>query len=140
MPVSRKSKRKTILHEQWIEVRRVDGKTVTTFYPPNHELEESRLKMNPKPSLIYRRVNFVHGVPPEYHWTDPSPEVEKLGGLFLQRATPGDWLKVMEAERKLQNKIMVPTYKFVPRPEEFGPCPCDRCSTLREDKTREQRP
>ncbi len=126
-----KKKQKTVTHQQWIEITRVNGVTVSTFYPPNHEFEKIRLKLDPQPELIYRRLNFVHGVPPEYWWTKPTKDVEQYGGHFLQRVSLADWQKVLELESMPGNKHVRSSHKFVPRPEDMGPCPCPNCTRER---------
>ncbi len=117
--------------EQWIEIKRINGKTVSTFYPPNRELEEIRIKMNPQPSLIYRRLHFVHGVPYQYAWTNAPAQARIAGGLYLLRLTVGDWLTVLQHEsRQLQPHVTRAPSQ--PRPADFGPCPCARCTTARQ--------
>jgi hypothetical protein len=128
-----KNKKKIVTHEQWIEIRRVNGETVSTFYPPNDQFERERLEKDPVPDLIYRRLNFVHGVPREYRWTKPTPELELYGGMFLQRLKPEDWLTLHAGERKSGLPHANPG-KGQPRPEEFGPCPCPRCTKKREEQ------
>jgi hypothetical protein len=133
-----KKKDRPLTHDQWIEVQVVNGVTVTTFYPPNREFEKERLEMDPAPSLIYRRINFVNGVPAEYRWTRPTPSVEKYGGLFLHRMTVDGWLIVMGQERQAPHQHVIASQTPQPRPEEFGPCPCPDCSRKRdEDDQRE---
>jgi hypothetical protein len=132
MPATNKKKR-IIQHDQWVEILRENGRTVTLFYPPNEEFERLRLKMDPPPALIYRRLNFVHGVPAEYMWTNPSPEAAQYGGMCLNRILPADWSVVLQAERAPGwNGHVVPTPNPQPRPPEFGPCPCHRCTEKRE--------
>jgi hypothetical protein len=123
---------KPVTHQQWIEVIRVNGQTVSKFYPSNAEFEKERLDMDPPPSLIYRRLNFVNGVPNEYMWTDPTPTVRIRGGHFLHRVLAEDWPYVMEQERLHGNIHVRPSPRPQPRPEAFGPCPCEACTRERE--------
>jgi hypothetical protein len=122
---------KPVIHEQWIEVLRKDGQTVTTFYPPNRELERLRLEMDPPPTLIYRRFNFVHGVPAEYMWSKPDEQTEINGGLFLQRIRVEDWPELMASERQQTGTHARGAPNHQPRPAAFGPCPCARCEAER---------
>ncbi len=121
-----------IQHEQWIEVTRENGKTVTTFYPPNDEFEKLMREMDPQPDLIYRRLFFVHGVPPEYEWLDPSPELRLYGGLFLQRVLPSEWPRIRLLESLLPRNHVVSAKNPQPRPAGWGPCPCPLCKEERE--------
>jgi hypothetical protein len=127
----KKNNKRFIRHEQWIEIEIREGKTVTLFYPPNAEFEELRLKMDPPPDMIYRRFNFVHGVPLEYMWIEPTPEFHKYGGMFLQRITVAEWPDIVEEEKWLGNKLAVSARFPQPRPEVLGPCPCARCTEER---------
>jgi hypothetical protein len=52
--------------------------------------------MDPPPELVYRRLNFVHGVPPAYDWTGADPEVRVRGGCGIQRMDVNTWLNVIE--------------------------------------------
>ena len=57
-PQMRRTKKKIekpVVLDQWIEITRQDGKTVTTPYPPNKELERLRQEMDPPAVLVYRR-------------------------------------------------------------------------------------
>ncbi len=117
--------------EQWIEIRVEGGKAVSTFYPPNNELEQIRQKMDPKPELIYRRFNFVDGVPPEYYWVRGPSELLLYGGHWLQRVLPEEWLLLMAAELNRSGHAAPARYPQ-PRPEAWGPCPCPACTRERE--------
>lgn len=128
----KKKKERPVILDQWAEITRRDGQTVTTLYPPNKELEKLRLEMDPPPVLVYRRLNFVHGVPPEYLWTEPSPHTETFGGAFLQRLSIEDWLKVYAQERSDTCAHIVTAERSQERPPELGPCPCRRCTRKRE--------
>ena len=120
-----------VIHEQWIEVKRKEGQTITIFYPTNRELEKLRLEMDPPPVLIYRRFNFVHGVPREYAWAKPDLHTRTFGGLFLQRITVEDWIELMESERQQQSPHAIGAKNHQPRPAAFGPCPCPACTARR---------
>lgn len=130
-----KRKRKNgrpITHDQWIEITVEDGITVSTFYPPNAEFEKLMCEMEPRPDLLYRRLNFIHGVPREYNWVAPTPEFRLYGGLFLQRILPSDWpyISFMENLKPGHHAISAPNPQ--PRPAAWGPCPCPQCTEERE--------
>ena len=127
----KKKKQRPITHDQWIEISRKNGQTICKFYPPNAEFERLRKEMDPPPSLIYRRLNFVHGVPEEYSWAKPPIQMTQYGGHYLIRLTTEDWLVAMNKERHEGNHRVVAA-NSQRRPAEFGPCPCDRCTAERE--------
>jgi hypothetical protein len=128
---TKKTNKRFIRHEQWIEIMRVNGKTVTLFYPPNEEFEKLRLQMDPPPHMIYRRLNFIHGVPPEYEWTSPTPDIRRFGGHYLQRITLEEWPVLFKAELLEGNRRVIPALNAQPRPPELGPCPCALCTQER---------
>jgi hypothetical protein len=86
--------------------------------------------MDPPPDLIYRRMHFAHGVPSEYEWTYPTPEARLCGGHCIHRIKTEDWPKIMQQERLTGH--VVPSPNPQPRPAQFGPCPCARCTARRE--------
>jgi hypothetical protein len=131
--IRNKNRQRIIRHEQWIEIKRVDGKTVTVFYPPNDIFDRELKEMDPQPDILYRRFNFVHGVPQEYMWAKPPLQVQKYGGLFLHRFAVEDWPVVFNKERENADGLATPSPRPLGRPEELGPCPCERC-TERRDK------
>jgi hypothetical protein len=73
--------------EQWVEITVEDGKTVTRLYPSNEQLIKDGQKMWPPPDLIYRRLNFVNGIPEEYRWTVRAGDEARMqrGGCGIQR-------------------------------------------------------
>jgi hypothetical protein len=89
-----------VILEQWVEVRRIDNKVVTEFYPPNDEMEQMIAESDPKPTLVYRRLFFPDGVPAQYQWTRPRKGQATNGGLAIQRMTLETWLGLREKERK----------------------------------------
>jgi hypothetical protein len=135
----KKNNKRFIRHEQWIEIEQRDGKTVSTFYPPNDEFERLRLKMNPPPDMIYRRLNFIHGVPPEYDWIEPTPEFRRYGGMFLQRVTVEEWPSILAQELLIGNCRVISALYPQPRPEVLGPCPCMRCTEERANPSKGSR-
>ena len=117
--------------EQWIEISVENGVTVSRFYPPNHELSDILAMMDPKPDLIYRRLNFVDGVPLDYYWVKPTPTFRKYGGMYVQRVLPEEWPHLLLAEGKVGVHVTPARYPQ-PRPESWGPCPCPACTKERE--------
>jgi hypothetical protein len=132
----KKSQRKTVHLDQWIEIEDTERGCVVTRYPPNDELEELRQKMDPPAELIYRRMFFSTAVPLEYIDLVWTPDSEQTAGLYLQRILPGEWLTILEAERNSGTDAMVLPKRPQPRPEEFGPCPCPECKKEREQGLR----
>jgi hypothetical protein len=88
-----------VVMEQWVEVRRIDNKVVTQFFPPNDELEQMINEAEPKPTLVYRRLFFPDGVPAQYQWTRPRKGQGTNGGLAVQRMTVETWLSLRAKER-----------------------------------------
>jgi hypothetical protein len=91
--------------------------------------------MDPAPTLIYRRLNFVNGVPSEYSWTRPDIRTKTIGGLFLHRMNVEDWPEIYRQEKLLGLHVLPSTHR-VDRPAAFGPCPCNECTTAREAEYR----
>ncbi len=100
--------------EQWVEVRVTDGVTTTEYVPDNSELLKQGEESEAVPQMVYRRLNFPDGVPPEYSWTNlHEPErceetragrwcalcsVKERGGCGTQRMTYQVWKEVIETE------------------------------------------
>ncbi len=118
--------------EQWIEIMIETNRTVSTFYPSNEEIALILRKMNPKPDLIYRRLNFVDGVPVEYDWIKPTPTFKQYGGMWVQRMLPDEWPHLMRRERGADGHAVGARYSQ-PRPEAWGLCPCPTCTREREE-------
>ncbi len=127
-----KKRKKIVRLEQWVEVRIVDGKTVTQLYPANEKVMERGKGMLPPPEFVYRRLNFPDGIPPEYNWVGISDaEHRERGGMGIQRMTVETWLDLIEAEAKRGDGHINPTANL-PRPEEHGGCDCPVCTRNRE--------
>lgn len=125
----KKQKKKIQVLDQWVEITIEDGKTNTKLVPTNDELIERGKRMYPPPDLVYRRLNFVHGVPPEYYWTTDDPDIRRLGGHGIQRMTVDTWLKVIEDEKKNpEGHIGTTPDGNLPRPKERGGCDCPVCA------------
>ena len=126
--------------EQWVEVHVTDGVTTSEYVPSNAELlkqgEESAVSGN-VPQMVYRRLNFPDGVPPEYAWTnlhepDKCEEtqagrwcalcsVKERGGCGIQRMTYETWKEVIEREALQPGAHAGPTgCGNLPRPKERG--------------------
>jgi hypothetical protein len=132
MKRTKKKLKKLVIHQQWIDItKKGDGQT-SVFYPPNDEFTRMMEDMDPKPDLIYRRLNFINGVPEQYTWTSPDARAEAYGGHALVRMKVEDWPLALKEERLNGNKFAVPPARQQPRPEQFGPCPCPRCTAKRE--------
>lgn len=129
-----KKQRKIPLLEQWVQVTVEDGQTVTHLFPPNEKLIEQGQAMDPPPELVYRRLEFVGGIPPEYHWSSSShPERFQSGGAGIQRMTVDTWLEVIEREKASGTGHIGPTgVGNLPRPKERGGCDCEICTHNRE--------
>lgn len=125
---AKKKTRTIVTLEQWVEVRIRNGKTETTLYPSNEELLKRKEKMEPPPNIVYRRLNFVDGVPPEYYWTTNDPGRRKLGGHGIQRMSVETWLETIEAEERRGTGHLGPCSDPLPRPKERGGCECPACT------------
>lgn len=115
--------------EQWVEIRVKDGKNTSELFPPNDELIRLGRKMDPSPELVYRRLHFPDGVPPEYYWTTRNENLRRYGGLGIQRMTVETWRKVIEREERRPDGHLGPTgVGNLPRPKEHGECECPVCT------------
>ena len=87
--------------------------------------------MWPAPELVYRRFNFVNGIPEEYHWAADDPQKRQYGGAGIQRMTVDTWLETIEHEKNRADGHLGPTPKGIgnlPRPKERGGCDCEVCT------------
>lgn len=129
---SSKKQRKIVTLEQWVQVTVVDGKTVTKLFPSNEKLIEHGKTLDPPPDLVYRRLEFVGVIPPEYQWTSNHPEQFERGGAGVQRMTVDTWLEVIEREKQSGTEHIGPTgVGNLPRPKERGGCECEVCARNR---------
>ncbi|MBV9082467.1 MAG: hypothetical protein JOZ62_07330 [Acidobacteriaceae bacterium] len=128
-----KKMRKIAVLDQWIEITVQDGKTVTTLHPSNEQLIKRGQRMYPPPELVYRRFNFVHGVPEEYHWCISDPVARKNGGFGTQRMKVDTWLDVIDREKLREDGHVGPTgVGNLPRSQERGGCDCPTCTQNRQ--------
>jgi len=121
--------------EQWVEVTITDGITRTDYVPTNEELLEELEKQQIEPKMVYRRLNFPDGLPPEYAWTNrhdpktcetaknghwcPLCSVHERGGAGIQRMTFDTWLQIIEQESQTPGQHAGPTGAGnLPRPKE----------------------
>jgi hypothetical protein len=124
-----KSQEKTVTLEQWVEIEICEGRTVTTLYPPNEEMLKQLKEMDPKPQLVYRRLNFRGSVPPEYHWTTHDEERRANGGHGIQRMLVETWLTTIAGET---DGHLGPCFAPMPRPLSRGGCDCPTCTKARD--------
>ncbi len=123
--------------EQWVEVRVTEGVTTTEYVPGNAELLKQGEESEAVPQMVYRRLNFPDGVPPEYAWTnlhEPAKcektaagewcalcSVKERGGHGIQRMTYEVWKEVIEREALQPGGHAGPTgHGNLPRPKERG--------------------
>ena len=135
--MAKKAGRKIVTLEQWVEVRVWEGATLTTLYPSNDALRERAQKMDPPPEMVYRRLNFVDGVPIEYYWTTDDPARRGNGGHGIQRMALDTWLETIAHEERLGNGHVVPCSQPLPRPKSRGGCDCEVCAGIREKLERD---
>ena len=135
--MAKKAGRKIVTLEQWVEVRVWEGATLTTLYPSNDALRERAQKMDPPPEMVYRRLNFVDGVPIEYYWTTDDPARRGNGGHGIQRMALDTWLETIAHEERLGNGHVGPCSQPLPRPKSRGGCDCAVCVGIREKLERE---
>ena len=113
--------------EQCVEVRVVDGATVTTYAPANAELVEWGRAMLPRPQVVYRYLNLPDGVPAEYEWVGVTGEQQRRDGLSgVQRMTAEEWLAAVAREESVPGGHAGPAARWVPR-KRWGQCACALC-------------
>jgi len=125
---AKKKTRTIVTLEQWVEISIRDGKTETTLYPSNEVLLERKKKMDPPPNIVYRRLNFVDGVPPEYYWATDDPRRREFGGHGIQRMAVDTWLQTIAEESQRGTGNVRPCSDLLPRPKERGGCNCPVCT------------
>ncbi len=126
-------KARTLVVGQWIEVEVVDGVTKTTRHPDDQAMKkiiaDTEERKGRAVELVYRRLNFVNGVPSDYHWATSDENVRRHGGLGVQRLRVSDWLRQIHRE---QGGHLQPSDYNMPRPESRGGCDCKACRTAAE--------
>ncbi len=112
-----KKLRKIPILEQSIEITVEDGVTKTQLFPSNEKLIEEGQAMDPPPEMVYRRMNFVNGIPPEYHWATTDEDRRQRGGAGIQRMMIDTWLDVIDAEKADPSGHIGPCGGNLPRPK-----------------------
>jgi hypothetical protein len=129
----KKKKDRTQVVGQWFEIEVIDGVTKTTAYPANEEVEKRIAKKEEETGrpveLVYRRLNFINGIPDEYAWTTSDPLQRKFGGLGIQRLRVADWRQHILAET--HGHLRASDF-HMPRPEDRGGCDCRACRAMTE--------
>lgn len=104
----------------------IDGVTTTRLYPSNEKLIAHGKRLDPPPTKVYRRLNFVDGIPAEYDWTGVTDETHRrLGGLALQRMSVAMWLRIIEREAQSGTGHIGPVVNL-PHPDRE--CECEACT------------
>ncbi len=124
---SPKKLRKIPFLDQWVEIKVKDGVTLTELTPSNEKLIQRGQTMFPPPEMVYRRLNFPHGIPEEYDWTTDDPLMKQYGGFGTQRMTVNRWLDVIDAEKLRSDGHIGPCGDPQPRPQQHGGCDCPAC-------------
>jgi hypothetical protein len=127
----KKKKDRTQVVGQWFEIEVVDGVTKTTAYPNNEEVEKMIARKQEETGrpveLVYRRLNFINGIPEEYKWVTEDHQVRKFGGLGIQRLRVADWREHILDET---SGHVTPSKFHMPRPEDRGGCDCPACRSM----------
>jgi hypothetical protein len=124
-PSAKKKKNDFDVAEQWMEITVTDGITKTEYVPTSEELLEELEKEGRVPQMIYRRMNFPDGVPPEYAWTNlhdvticPLTQAGQwcepcarylYGGHGMQRMTFDTWKETIAREALTPGQHAGPT-------------------------------
>jgi hypothetical protein len=131
--LKKKKQDRTQVVGQWFEIEVVDGVTRTTAYPANEEVEKMIAKKEEETGrpveLVYRRLNFINGIPKEYSWTTSDPLQQKFGGLGIQRLRVEDWRRLILEEA---GGHLIPSAFHMPRPDDRGGCDCKACRNMAE--------
>ncbi len=128
---AKKTERKIVTLEQWVQITVHEGQTVTTLYPSNEEMVKRGKEMDPPPDMVYRRLNFVNGVPAEYHWATADAARRQNGGHGIQRMTVEAWVEVIAREKESGAGHVGPCDQLLPRPKSRGGCECAVCTRSR---------
>jgi hypothetical protein len=119
--------KKKVRLEQWVEITIEDGVVKTELFPSNEVLIKEGQAKWPPPEIIYRRLNFVDGIPDNYAWAGINDENHrKWGGCGLQRMTVDTWLGVIEEEARRGDGHLIGVVNL-PRPRDMGECLCESC-------------
>ncbi len=113
-----KKLRKIPILEQSIEITVEDGVTKTQLFPSNEKLIEEGQAMDPPPEMVYRTMNFVNSIPPEYHWATTDEDRRQRGGTGIQRMMIDTWLDVIDAEKADPSGHIGPCGGNLPAPKQ----------------------
>jgi hypothetical protein len=83
---------------QWVQVERKDGRTSTSCYPSNEQIQQRVASFPKPPYFLTRMLNFPLGVPPEYSWAFPDGVQQLTGCTAEQTLFYEDWLRVIARE------------------------------------------
>ena len=126
--------KKKVRMEQWVEITIEDGVVKTELFPSNEVLIKEGQAKWPPPELVYRRLNFVDGIPDVYAWVGIDDENHrKLGGLAIQRMSVDTWLDQIEEEARRTDGHLSPVI-CLPRSRDNGECFCPTCQQGYEDE------
>ncbi len=84
---------------QYVTVRVVDEKTVTTLSPSNEELLEQSKAMEPPPERVFRMLHISPWAPEEYWWAQDLPGQSKSREQVMKF---DEWLQAMEREKETE--------------------------------------
>jgi hypothetical protein len=125
-PKKQKHKKKVRI-EQWVEITMENGVVKTELFPSNEVLIKEGQAKWPPPEIVYRRLNFVDGIPDVYAWAGIKDENHrKWGGCGLQRMTVDTWLAQIEEEAQRTDGHLSPVINLA-RPVDAGECSCEAC-------------
>jgi hypothetical protein len=126
-------KQRTLVVGQWIEVEVVEGVTKTTRHPDDQAMfkviSDTEKRKGRPGELVYRRLNIVNGVPPEYVWTTHEANDLRYGGVCVQRLRVDDWFTQMMSEKGGHVRYCE---FYMPRAESRGGCDCQACRRAAE--------
>lgn len=124
--------------DQWADVVREDGKTVTRLEPSNEQLLEDRAMMKPPPEQVCRRFQFPDGIPDEYGWCFETEEQRVKVKWGVQQMTMETWLAAIEREQAMGTGHLGDTGEDLPKPQRVG-CWCKVCARNTEISRRRVR-
>ena len=84
---------------QYVTVRVVDEKTVTTLSPSNEELLEQSKAMEPPPVRVFRMLHISPWAPEEYWWAQDLPGQSKSREQVVKF---DEWLQALEREKETE--------------------------------------
>jgi hypothetical protein len=118
--------------DQWVDVERQNGKTVTKLDPSNEQLLEDRKIMKPPPEQVRRRFDFRNGIPDEYEWCLQTEEQRTMRQWAVQQITVDTWLEAIEREKASGTGHLSDTGEDLPDPKRRTWCYCKVCARTSE--------